>query len=432
MRLSAKFTAALLAFVMILSLLAGCNFPLSGDGGEGGEPPVITSLRIDGKQTRELTVGAICVLEINHPESVLSHVVWTVDGDAVTVDGYGVVVAVKQGTATVKASYGFLSDTVIFNVGGGSENDGGPPDIGDGTGNGAGGSGGTGNGAGGELTSDPYVGMSKTEFYANYTPAQSFEDAYYRTQHGFLSGKLEIPSAAPKADSNQPMSGGSFVRNTDMRYEDGGNTYVVYDSHGGVAFKIYRGGAYITLEEVAAYMFAFGGKDGAFPANYTSSKSTRPQSSIWEEHLRVNHSYFSGDTEKYPREPELPNIMGCGGALQYWEMDIGTASYNNGNKITRGACRIVYGRNDLDRDGVYEKEELHVFYTYNHYDDFQEYLNYEGGWGEIFGYETNGSSSSKGPSPYVPVVYGSFTDRAAVIEYAVIIIPQDKRYYISA
>ncbi len=213
------------------------------------------------------------------------------------------------------------------------------------------------------VQSDPYESVTKAEFYENYTPATSYMDAYYRTQHGFLSGRLEIPSGAPVIESNQPKKDGLLLRNTDMHYLDGGNTYVVYDKDGVEAFRVYKGGAYITLEEVAAYMFAFGGEDNSFPANYTSSKKTKPTSSIWGEYLRVNHSYFSGDTEKYPREPELPNIMGCGGDLQYWEMDIGTAGYNNGTKITRGACRIVYGRNDIDRDGVYEKDELHLFYS---------------------------------------------------------------------
>ena len=36
---------------------------------------------------------------------------------------------------------------------------------------------------------DPYKDVSKSEFYASYTVATSNEDAYYRTQHGFMSGK---------------------------------------------------------------------------------------------------------------------------------------------------------------------------------------------------------------------------------------------------
>ena len=72
----------------------------------------------------------------------------------------------------------------------------------------------------------------------------------------------------------------------------------------------------------------------------------------------------------------------------------------------------MHARYDLDRDGVIEVGENYVFYTYNHYNDFQEYLNYEGGWGEIFGNITGGGTlSSKydcNPTPYVEVAHTSF------------------------
>ena len=391
MKLSVRIIALLVAVVMALSLLSGCDNGIFGDS-ETGEG--LTKITIEGSESRSMELGSVCLLEIEEDVKT-SEVVWSASNDSVTVDKYGIVVAKKPGVATVTARYGSLYDMVEFTVIGDSDQ-------------------GKADGEEDGITTDPYVGMSKSEFYENYTPAKSFIDSYYRTQHGFMSGSLSVGSAAPTVAENQPMEGDLYVRNTDMRYEDNENTYVVFDSNGNVAFKVYRGGAYITLDEVAAYMFAFGGTDGAFPANYTSSKKTTPASSIWGEYLRVNHSHFLGDTVKYPREPELPNISGCGGKLQYWEIDIGTNSYNNGNKITRGACRIVYGRNDLDGDGIYEENELHLFYTYNHYDDFQEYLNYEGGWGEIFGYETNGSSSVKGPSPYVSVSYQSFSTKESL------------------
>jgi hypothetical protein len=56
-----------------------------------------------------------------------------------------------------------------------------------------------------------------------------------------------------------------------------------------------------------------------------------------------------------------------------------------------------------------------VFYTYNHYNDFQEYLNYYGGWGEMFGNVTGGGTlSSKydcNPTPYVPVANAPIAPR---------------------
>ena len=270
-------------------------------------------------------------------------------------------------------------------------------------------------------TSDPYVNMTAAEFYANYTVAKNATDAYYRSLHGFMSGELTVPDQAPTLSSRQPTKDGDYVRNSQTLYSEDGNAYTVVDGYGNEAFKVYRDGAYITLEEVAAFVYAF----GTYPANYTTSKNTDPDNSVWGEYLRVNHTAFSGDTRRYPYEPVLPNISGCGGDLNYYEMDIGTTGtdcdpnytaqiYNDGHTITRGAARIVYGKKDLDEDGVYELGEWHVFYTYNHYNDFQEYLNYEGGWGEIFGNITGGGTiSSKydyNPTEYEQIYMGLLTE----------------------
>ena len=273
--------------------------------------------------------------------------------------------------------------------------------------------------------SDPYVDVNKEAFYANYTPACCYVDAQYRTEHFLMSGSLEVPGQYATVSSYQPSENDLLIRNTDCRYEDDGNTYVVVDAYGLEVMRIYKGAAYITLEEVAAYMFAFGGSNDTLPANYTSKKSVKPSGSPWGIYLRLNHSYFSGDTRKYPYEPVLPDISGCGGALQYYEMDIGTTGtdtgggyivkiYNDGNTITRGAARIVYARQDLNGNGIFEENEVFLFYTANHYNDFREYLNYYGGWGEIFGNETGGGKLSDknncNPTPYVPTAYESFLE----------------------
>lgn len=273
-------------------------------------------------------------------------------------------------------------------------------------------------------TEDPYEGMTKEEFYSDYVPATCLEDALYRSEHGFLSGSLEVPGQPAVDAEYRPMEDGKYVRNISTYYLNDGNTYVVVDGYGEEVMRIYKGGGYITLEEVAAYMYAFGGSSDNLPANYTSKKGLSPTDSIWGEYLRLNHSYFLGNTTKYPYEPELPNISGCGGELQYYEMDIGTTGtttpgynpkpYNNGSSITRGAARLVYARQDLNGNGIYEQDEVYVFYTDNHYNDFREYLNYYGGWGEIFGNVTGGgeysSKTNCNPTPYVPTEYKNFLE----------------------
>ena len=269
---------------------------------------------------------------------------------------------------------------------------------------------------------DPYVGVDVDAFYANYTTACCYNDAMYRTQHYLLSGELEVPGQYAQEAAYRPMEDDRYIRNTSTYYEDEGNTYVVVDGFGREMMRIYKGAAYITLEEVAAYMYAFGGSKDAIPANYTSAKKTKPTNSPWGIYLRVNHSYFSGDTSRYPYEPELPDISGCGGELQYWELDIGTTGtttpgyapspYNNGSSISRGAARLVYARQDKNRNHIYEPDEVYVFYTHNHYNDFREYLNYYGGWGEMFGNVTGGgvfdSKNYCSPTPYPATAYDFF------------------------
>ena len=259
-----------------------------------------------------------------------------------------------------------------------------------------------------------YKNMSREEFYADYAPAKNAEDAYYRSKYGFMSGSLTTPDQAPTVAENRPMQDGKYIRNSVTTFI-GDDVYVLVDVNGDVVMEIYRAGAYITLEEVAAYVYAF----GDIPANYTSKKSASPSTNEWGEYLRLNHSKFTGNTSKYPYEPELPDISGCGGDLTYYEIDIGTTGtdcdpsytarlYNNGYSITRGAARIVYARYDANGDSIIDPNERYLFYTYNHYNDFQEYLNYYGGWGEMFGNITGGGMISDkyncNPTPYVEVV----------------------------
>ena len=294
-------------------------------------------------------------------------------------------------------------------------------------------------------TEDPYINVNVDKFYENYTPAVSASDAYYRTIHYLMSGDISDQDQAPTIAENRPMLDGMYIRNTSALYSEDGDTYFVLDANGNVANRIYRDGAYVTLEEVAAYVMAF----GDIPPNYTISKKTKPANSPWGKYLRLNHTKFSGSTSKYPYEPELPDISGCGGDLQYYEIDIGTTGtdcdpgyaitiYNNGTTITRGAARIVYARHDKNDDQIIDLNERYVFYTYNHYNDFQEYLNYEGGWGEMFGNITGGGTlSSKynyNPTPYVEVIRDDFTRPHARIISISAILPYycDKFNYLAA
>jgi hypothetical protein len=239
------------------------------------------------------------------------------------------------------------------------------------------------------------------------------------------------------------MYNGVYVRNSVGIYGADGNSYTIVDAYGNPVMTIYRGGAYIMLEEVAAYLFAF----GEIPANHTAKKKTSQATemfSTWGEYLRLNHTKFSGSTTKYPYEPKLPNISGCGGDLQYYEVDVGTTGtdcdpkydsvvYNNGIRIERGAARIVYTVYDRNGDKIIDINEKYLFYTYNHYNDFQEYLNYWGGWGEMFGNITGGgqiSSTTKyNPTPYVETVKMDIRSFSAIVFFDGYFLAVDNKVY---
>ena len=409
----------LLTLMLITSLLfcaTSCDtlFNTSGQSSDGQQ---VTELSIDGPFNVKIKVGEQLILTATRPTGVDGEIVWSSSKSCVSVHN-GVVIGLSEGKAVVKATLGDYVDRVMVEVVG---------DTSDGTGDG----GTTDIDIDGlvvrlpneedPVTTDPYVNVDKTEFYANYTPAVSYMDSYYRTLHGLMSGSIDEQDQEPTVSTYQPVKDGMFVRNTAYVYSEDGNTYYVVDAYGNTVNKIYKGGAYVTLEEVAAYVFAFGEP----PANHSYSKNASPADSEWGIYLRVNHTRFSGSTTKYPYEPELPNISGCGGDLNYYEMDVGTTgtdcdpsydvrTYNDGTSITRGAARIVYARYDLDGDGAIEINETYLFYTYNHYNDFQEYLNYEGGWGEMFGNITGGGELSDkyncNPTSYVAVTYAQFVD----------------------
>ena len=438
-----RFLAALLLIVSLCSALISCEFDISTiipGGGDGGQTETITELTILGEDRVIMQVGDVIQLKTNAPDHIAAQIQWTATEKCLEISG-GTVRAISTGASIVTAKYGNLSDRVIIIVENKNEGNGG---TGSGTENG-------GNSGGNDTqlpdqdlpekpATDPYVGVNKTEFYADYEPAADYWDAYFRTQHGLMSGNIGDQDQAPNISAYQPRYDGLLVRNSEALYGNEGNSYTIVDACGNPVMTIYRGGAYVMLEEVAAYVLAFGEP----PANHSESKKTKPTTSIWGEYLRVNHTKFSGDTSKYPYEPVLPNISGCGGSFVYYEMDVGTTGtdcdpsytakiYNDGNTITRGAARIVYTVKDTNGNKIIDINEKYVFYTYNHYNDFQEYLNYYGGWGEMFGNITGGGTiSSKthyNPTPYVRSVKMPLTSVTAFMIFDGYFLVVDNKVY---
>ena len=268
------------------------------------------------------------------------------------------------------------------------------------------------------LEENPYIGVSKEEFYKNYLRARDPFDAKSRSECYLMSGDISKQDQKPTISTNQPSKDDVLYKNSFVNFDYGDQAYNVLKADGSFAFTIYKDGAYVTLEEVAAYVFAY----GDVPINYYEDRKKYPEpyESPWGEYLRLNNSKFSGDVDDYPYEPELPRISGNGGDLVYYEIDIGTTGtdcdpsyeigdYNDGVEINRGAARIVYSAKYTNGEPIIDFEDRYVFYTYNHYNDFQEYLNYENGWGKMFGNITGGSilnryDKNNPPSEYPEVI----------------------------
>ncbi len=357
----------------------------------------VTKIEIVGGENITMTVGEQRKLMVKSDGIHFGNYEWISSSYAVYVSQSGMVAAAAVGEATIIVILGDVSDTIKITVipADGENNDNNDGDGGTNSGDGNGGNdgidGGNGNNGGGDGTNsdndvpdDKYIGMSSTEFYKNYQPAVSLKDAQLRAEQGFMAGSLTLATSTPSNISS------AKERNIATYFEDNNKTYVVVNRSGEVAMKIYYGGGYISLDEVAAYIYAFGEP----PANYDPDKSNKTvaysDKAIWGKYMRLNDESFSGDVNKYPDQPVLPRISGAGGDYYYHEVDIGGSGYNNGTKITRGALRIVYAKTKSGYVTL-TPTERYVFFTGNHYDDFYEYLNYSGGWAPKFG-----STSSSG------------------------------------
>ncbi len=412
-----RLSAAALALLLLLTTLLGGCLDISDPARDPAAEVDLATLSVVNAENLTLRLGESIQLITNADEKYGHLLSWSTSNGCVSVSDLGYVVAHTRGEVTITVTLGQLSDSVLVTVVDASEL---PPE--ETTAPETAKPGETTPALPADTDSPDDPGLTapppKSDLTlpeaekspAGWKPAASYGEAIERSLRGEISGYLTVPDQAPILARNRPMQGGQYVRNNQPYFADE-NTYVVVDVNGCEVFRVYRGGGYITLEEVAAYVYAF----GDIPANYVSGKTASPTSSIWGEYLRLNHSKFSGNTSKYPYEPELPDISGCGGDLTYYEMDIGTTgtdcspgyavrTYNDGNRITRGAARIVYARFDANRNQIIDPNERFLFYTYNHYNDFREYLNYYGGWGEMFGNITGGGTLSS-KTDYNPTAY---------------------------
>lgn len=226
-----RIVAAWLLIFVILFNAVGCDLlpdiklEGSSDINKNGE------FRIDAGLTLDMMVGDTVVLELINTVDPDGEVIWTSTSSCATVEN-GKVTAIAKGTTIIKATLGDKVDRVILSIFDSTEDkpDDKPTDKPDDK------PGDVIVGEGGEIllpneedpiTSDPYVGVDKDEFYSTYSPAISYNDAYYRTQHGLMSGSIDEQDQEPTISSYQPTSGGKLVRNNAYLFSADGNTYYV-------------------------------------------------------------------------------------------------------------------------------------------------------------------------------------------------------------
>ena len=273
---------------------------------------------------------------------------------------------------------------------------------------------------------DPYSNVNKDEFYNNYTEANSYIDSYFRSKHGLMSGDItpqgHIPNKLNIKDEELYVActRAFYV----LTFSGGYIGYLPNDLEGNFQM-IWYGGAYTSLNEVSAYLLAF----GEVPINSNYDKSSGKGQCIIDFGIygRVNKDVMIYDSSKWPYEPEMPRIM----EVEYTETDVGTLGgytsenkitgtkytqklYNTGTTINRGAARLCF----ISDKNIKSINERKVFYTYNHYNDFEEYLNYNNGFGKRFGCESAGNEYCGSSSDYYKSATNPPTQYERVLAYS--------------
>lgn len=286
--------------------------------------------------------------------------------------------------------------------------------------------------------SNPYLDIDtdaeKEYFYTNnYTQAQTSIDAKYRSEAGLLSGdpaeEKFMPDDFKKIDNSKVNMERSTTFNYYVDSETNENTAYLLYRLDGTYTPIFNGGAYFTLNQLAAYTVGF----GALPPNQDYDKYEAMQdisSEKWYKYGRVNRGFYDGPVkDKYAYETWFVGMEKKD--INYTETDFGNSVYYNDNEYDpqykqmpyvknidgkykinsgtpgdRGVLRLCFtsafenimpkphkaahGTDDTNNNfqNQYYKR---AYYTFNHYNDWSEFLNYEDGWTDIYGNMTRGN-----------------------------------------
>lgn len=288
---------------------------------------------------------------------------------------------------------------------------------------------------------NPYLEIDtdkeKEEFYNDYTIAKSPIDAKYRSEAGLLSGSNFDSDYLPHSSinmeestlkiSNSRSNTLNYLINEDTNEKE---AYIFYSLDGSFNY-IYKSGAYWTINDTAAYLLAFGN----CPINQDYDKYEAQMSlstDTWYRYGRVNRGFYDGPVkDKYAYESWFVGMEDKD--IYYTETDFGNATYYNKTEYDSQYAAMPYIKKDetTNEYDIYtatpgdrgvlrfcftsEFENLNpanhnkshatpktkenfensyykrVYYTFNHYNDWHEFLNYKDGWSDVFGNMTRGN-----------------------------------------
>lgn len=210
-------------------------------------------------------------------------------------------------------------------------------------------------------------------------------------------------------------------RVANMEYGDNGNSFRINMlDENKVGPVIYKDCVYTFVEDIAAYIVAFGdvppnmrysrnnpsaalrdwGINGR--VNYTSYNNDNSHKFLFETMVSLNRYYFdpAANTQNYYYNYFESDYGASTANIEPYQQKSGYSldKYNDGDFIARGALRFVWSYSFTDKphsrkikDKIENSFDRNVFFTSNHYNDFQQYLNYYGGWSYRFGNTTLGN-----------------------------------------
>ena len=218
--------------------------------------------------------------------------------------------------------------------------------------------------------------LSQIVFYLTGSSGETSSSSASSTSSSISSSTatFSTSSATPSSSSSSNSSG--YYRIEPVTTS--GSTLNVYNVDGTVNRTLTKNSWYIEPDDVALYYQGF----GTYPDNYQYDDGTTATRKSYIVTYGTSARLYSKDySSNTGYMTQLPAVN----EYKYVELDIGGAStnpsYNNGTSISRGTYRLVVVYKGCTQ---YGNTNPVIFYTQDHYSNFQEFYNYAGGWGPSF------------------------------------------------